>query len=75
MYKIGFYFDYNRWYIQGIVMWVYLLLPLSIFTFHGDIAYLAYIVSPHGYHTNIAICLFEPNFVSKFTLVNDDTNV
>jgi len=32
MYKNGFSFDYDRWYIQGIVMWVYFLLPLKNLT-------------------------------------------
>jgi len=32
---------------------------------HGDIAYFAYMVSPHGYHTSDVTSLFKPNFCLK----------
>ena len=48
------------------------MLPLSNFTQHGYIAYFAYIVSPHGYHTSGVTSLFEPNFISYVTLLNED---
>jgi len=33
---------------------------------------LLYIVSPHGYHTSGVTSLFEPNFISKDSLLNED---
>jgi len=29
-------------------------------------------VSPHGYHTSGVTSLFEPNFISKDSLLNED---
>ena len=39
---------------------------------HGDIAYFAYIVPPQRYHTWGIMNMFQPNFVSKVTLLNED---
>ena len=53
------------------------LLPLSnclyhYFSLHCDIAYFAYMVSPHGYHTSGITSRFEPDFIYKVTLLNDE---
>ena len=41
------------------------------FTFHGDICYFAYIVSPYRNHTCRVISLFEVNLISKvYTTTN-----
>jgi len=33
---------------------------------------LLYMVSPHGYHTSRVSSPFEPTFISKVTLLNED---
>ena len=37
-----------------------------------EIRTFAYMVSPHGYHTSGVTSLFEPNFISQVTLLNED---
>ena len=41
------------------------------FNSHGDIAFFAYMVSPHGYHTIGVTSLSEHNFISEVTQLNE----
>ena len=62
---MGFFsFDYAKGYIQDVNLAGTFLLPLGNFCYHhftehGDIAYFAYMVTPHGYHTSGVTSLFE----------------
>ena len=47
------------------------LLPLSNFVITILLS-IAYMVSPHGYHTSGVTSLVEPNFISKVSLLNED---